>query len=85
MRFFGSNQDDRRTIAGRSQPSARARLLSDRGSSPRAAVALSALSTVTWLKRTACHLIGRITVKRIATGRQKLVAETQNVTLGQGN
>jgi hypothetical protein len=88
MRFFGTKQQDhRREAQPGSQASARLRLVSERAScSPRATVAFSALSTVTWLRNKASELVRRITLRIISTGRPKLATETENITLdAQGN
>jgi hypothetical protein len=78
MRFFRTtHQDHRRETHRGSQASARVRLFSERGaSSPRAAVAFSALSAVTWLREKASGLVGWIMVRWITTGRQSAAAET---------
>jgi hypothetical protein len=62
-----------------------------RPSSPRAAIAFSALPVVTWLREKAVGLarlakfarikFGQTTAKRITTGRQKPWAKTQDITL----
>jgi hypothetical protein len=83
MRFLGTIQpNDRHETQHTSQSSARLRLIDERtNSSPRAAVAFSALSAITWIIKKAGQLDARITVRHITTVHSQLVAETQNITL----
>jgi hypothetical protein len=72
MRFFRTtHQDHRRETHRGSQASARVRLWSERGACfPRAAVAFSALSAVTWLKENASGFVGWIMARWITTAER---------------
>ncbi len=88
MRIFGTTrQYHRQHSQHASQSFARLRRVSEKAScSPRAAVAFSALSAVTWLREKASEFVGRIPIRTMSTGRLKLTAETENITLdAQGN
>lgn len=79
MRFFRSTrQDHRRETRGYPQAFVRGRLMSERGAcSPRAVVAFSALSAVTWLREKAGYLVERIMVRWSTTGRQNVAMENR--------
>jgi hypothetical protein len=78
MRLFRTNhQDYGREKQRGSQASDRLCLLGERAEcSPRAAVALTALSAVAWLREKAGWLVGRITGNWNTTVRQKVAAQT---------
>lgn len=81
MQFLGTCNQDHRLESHRAlQDSTRLRLMAERRtSSPRAAVAFSALSALSWIAEKSGWLVTRVLPRR--TGHQKLAVGTQNIPL----
>jgi hypothetical protein len=76
--FRGDYQDSRSERRRDSEASDRFRIVNRREAcSPRAAVAFSALSAVTWLREIGADIVGRITGRWNATVRPKVAVEAR--------